>query len=170
MYRAKIPGRLCWRQEWADYTSDCLPWLQEDRELDADSRYPGSHHFEKMTAGLYMGNLARLIILRQVWVAYCSRGLLVGLVAGTVRFCNVPHPRGITAGWRGRAAYLAAPCRRCCRRSALCRRHRFCGLTVQFASKAANTRCESCRLTLCRTKCGRMAWHAAVRGLTPFCL
>jgi hexokinase len=57
--------RLCCGQEWADYTSDCLPWLQEDRELDADSRYPGSHHFEKMTAGLYMGNLARLIILRQ---------------------------------------------------------------------------------------------------------
>lgn len=51
-------------QEWADYTSECLPWLEEDRELDADSRYPGSHHFEKMTAGLYMGNLARLIILR----------------------------------------------------------------------------------------------------------
>jgi Hexokinase len=40
----------------------------EDRELDADSRYPGSHHFEKMTAGLYMGNLARLIILRRARV------------------------------------------------------------------------------------------------------
>jgi hexokinase len=56
--------QYCCGQEWADYTSDCLPWLPEDRELDADSRYPGSHHFEKMTAGLYMGNLARLIILR----------------------------------------------------------------------------------------------------------
>lgn len=51
-------------QEWADYTSDCLPWIEEDRLLDAQSRYPGSHHFEKMTAGLYMGDLARRIILR----------------------------------------------------------------------------------------------------------
>ena len=69
-YLAALIGRPCWRQEWADYTSDCLPWLQEDRELDADSRYPGSHHFEKMTAGLYMGNLARLIILRHAWICY----------------------------------------------------------------------------------------------------
>lgn len=51
-------------QEWADYTSEVLPWIEEDRELDAQSRYPGSHHFEKMTAGLYMGDLARRIILR----------------------------------------------------------------------------------------------------------
>lgn len=51
-------------QEWADYTSEALPWLQEDRELDAESHVPGQHHFEKMTSGLYMGDIARRIILR----------------------------------------------------------------------------------------------------------
>ena len=55
-------------QEWADYTSDVLPWLEEDRELDAASYHPGQHHFEKMTSGLYMGDLARRIILRCVGV------------------------------------------------------------------------------------------------------
>ena len=51
-------------QEWADYTSEELPWLQEDRELDSESHVPGEHHFEKMTSGLYMGDIARRIILR----------------------------------------------------------------------------------------------------------
>ena len=51
-------------QEWADYSSEVLPWLAEDRELDAESYHPGQHHFEKMTSGLYMGDLARRIILR----------------------------------------------------------------------------------------------------------
>jgi len=59
-------------QEWADYTSDALPWLEEDRELDAGSHHPGQHHFEKMTSGLYMGDLARRIILRCAGPAACA--------------------------------------------------------------------------------------------------
>ena len=50
-------------QEWADYSSEVLPWIEEDRQLDGDSKYPNEHHFEKMTSGLYMGDLARRILL-----------------------------------------------------------------------------------------------------------
>lgn len=50
--------------EWADYTSPELPWIDEDRALDKASRYPGEHHFEKMTSGLYMSELVRLIVVR----------------------------------------------------------------------------------------------------------
>ena len=41
-----------------------LPVLDEDRQLDADSSNTGEQCFEKLTAGLYMGDIARRIILR----------------------------------------------------------------------------------------------------------
>ena len=39
--------------------------LPEDAQLDAASNNPGQQQFEKLTAGLYMGDIARRIILRQ---------------------------------------------------------------------------------------------------------
>lgn len=50
--------------EWAGFSADSLPVIEEDRALDAASSSPGQHIFEKMTAGLYMGELARLILVR----------------------------------------------------------------------------------------------------------
>ena len=41
-----------------------LPVLDEDRQLDADSNNTGQQQFEKLTAGLYMGDIARRLILR----------------------------------------------------------------------------------------------------------
>ncbi len=41
-----------------------LPVLDEDRQLDAESTNAGEQQFEKLTAGLYMGDIARRIILR----------------------------------------------------------------------------------------------------------
>ena len=41
-----------------------LPVLDEDRQLDEDSSNTGEQRFEKLTAGLYMGDIARRIILR----------------------------------------------------------------------------------------------------------
>ena len=41
-----------------------LPVLDEDRQLDADSCNSGEQQFEKLTAGLYMGDIARRIMLR----------------------------------------------------------------------------------------------------------
>ena len=45
-----------------------LPVLNEDRQLDEDSSNTGEQCFEKLTAGLYMGDIARRIILRWVLV------------------------------------------------------------------------------------------------------
>lgn len=59
--------------EWADYTSPELPWTDVDKSLDAASRYPGEHHFEKMTSGLYMAELVRLILVR-----LADEGMLFG--------------------------------------------------------------------------------------------
>ena len=52
--------------EWPGFSSDALPQLAEDRELDAESPDPGSQRFEKLTSGLYLGDIARRIILRSV--------------------------------------------------------------------------------------------------------
>ena len=41
-----------------------LPVLPEDDALDAASNNPGQQRFEKLTAGLYLGDIARRIILR----------------------------------------------------------------------------------------------------------
>lgn len=39
--------------------------LEEDRQLDEESTNPGQQSFEKLTAGLYMGDIARRIMRRQ---------------------------------------------------------------------------------------------------------
>ena len=41
-----------------------LPVLAEDDALDAATNNPGQQRFEKLTAGLYLGDIARRIILR----------------------------------------------------------------------------------------------------------
>ena len=43
---------------------DGLPMGQFDRELDEDSHNPGQKHFEKMTAGVYLGDLCRRALLQ----------------------------------------------------------------------------------------------------------
>ncbi|KAL0056117.1 hypothetical protein WJX82_007885 [Trebouxia sp. C0006] len=50
--------------EWGNFTTAALPMIDEDKGIDADSVNPENQHFEKMTAGLYMGEIARRIILR----------------------------------------------------------------------------------------------------------
>ncbi len=47
--------------------------LPEDDALDAATNNPGQQRFEKLTAGLYLGDIARRIILRSVT---CGLGLL----------------------------------------------------------------------------------------------
>ncbi|KAK9908508.1 hypothetical protein WJX75_008860 [Coccomyxa subellipsoidea] len=50
--------------EWPGFQAAELPVLEEDRQLDEESNNPGQQRFEKLTAGLYMGDIARRIILR----------------------------------------------------------------------------------------------------------
>ena len=54
--------------EWPGLKSDVLPLLEEDRQLDAESDRPGDQGFEKLTAGLYLGDIARRILHRSVAV------------------------------------------------------------------------------------------------------
>ena len=49
-----------------------LPVLDEDRQLDAESTNAGQQQFEKLTAGLYMGDIARRIMLRCSLLCLCS--------------------------------------------------------------------------------------------------
>ena len=50
--------------ELAGFAHPCLPRLTEDCLLDEESTCPGEQIFEKMTAGLYLGELLRQIMLR----------------------------------------------------------------------------------------------------------
>ena len=84
---------MCVNTEWPGFFSHVLPILNEDQELDAESDHPGQHCFEKLTAGLYLGEVARRILLRSppppsplplcLWptLAYESEGICRSLVA-----------------------------------------------------------------------------------------
>ncbi|KAK9811576.1 hypothetical protein WJX72_006374 [[Myrmecia] bisecta] len=52
--------------ELPGFTAPELPLLDVDEELDAESNHPGQQTFEKLTAGLYMGEITRRILLRLV--------------------------------------------------------------------------------------------------------
>ena len=50
--------------EWPGFKCRAIERLQEDIDLDAESHRPGDQTFEKLTSGLYMGEIARRILLR----------------------------------------------------------------------------------------------------------
>jgi hexokinase len=62
-YRPRTPDMVV-NIEWPGFAAPQLPMLPEDAALDAESNNPGQQLFEKLTAGLYMGDIARRIILR----------------------------------------------------------------------------------------------------------
>lgn len=62
-YRPRTPDMVV-NIEWPGFQAAELPVLDEDRQLDADSNNTGEQQFEKLTAGLYMGDIARRLILR----------------------------------------------------------------------------------------------------------
>ncbi|KAK9825122.1 hypothetical protein WJX81_000028 [Elliptochloris bilobata] len=61
-YRARTPDMVV-NIEWPGFAAPELPVLEEDRALDAESNNPGQQQFEKMTAGLYTGDIARRLLL-----------------------------------------------------------------------------------------------------------
>ncbi len=50
--------------EWPGFRCGEIPLLEEDRELDSESNQPGDQVFEKLTSGLYLGDIARRILLK----------------------------------------------------------------------------------------------------------
>jgi len=59
--REKMSDYMIVNIEWGNF--NCLPVNQYDRKLDKSSTNPGSQRMEKMISGMYLGELARLIIM-----------------------------------------------------------------------------------------------------------
>ncbi|CAO3701966.1 unnamed protein product [Rhizopus stolonifer] len=49
--------------EWCDFGAKYLPTTSFDQLLDAQSNNPGIHSFEKMTTGMYLGEVVRQVLL-----------------------------------------------------------------------------------------------------------
>ncbi|EIE79303.1 hypothetical protein RO3G_04008 [Rhizopus delemar RA 99-880] len=49
--------------EWCNFGAKHLPITQFDRYVDIQSNNPGIHYFEKMTTGMYLGEIVRQVIL-----------------------------------------------------------------------------------------------------------
>lgn len=50
--------------EWGNFKSAHLPLSEYDQALDAESLNPGEQIYEKLTSGMYMGEIVRRILLR----------------------------------------------------------------------------------------------------------
>lgn len=69
-------GRMCINMEWGAFGDDgCLGQLltEYDDIVDENSVHPGKQRFEKMIAGMYLGELVRLILLD-----LCREGIVFG--------------------------------------------------------------------------------------------
>lgn len=49
--------------EWCNFGSRHLPRTAYDDRLDIQSNNPGIHHFEKMTTGMYLGEITRQVLV-----------------------------------------------------------------------------------------------------------
>ena len=49
--------------EWCNFGARHLPITQFDRLLDQQSNNPNIHNFEKMTAGMYLGEITRQVLV-----------------------------------------------------------------------------------------------------------
>lgn len=62
-FRPRTPSMVV-NTEWADLASTHLPSCTEDLWVDCSSTHPGFGLFEKQVSGLYLGEVARRILLR----------------------------------------------------------------------------------------------------------
>jgi hexokinase len=64
-YCSKISDKMAINCEYGafDNAHRALPWTKYDQQIDADSPRPGEQAFEKLSAGLYLGEIYRLIVL-----------------------------------------------------------------------------------------------------------
>ncbi|GAA0155739.1 kinase [Lithospermum erythrorhizon] len=57
-------GEMVINMEWGNFKSSHLPLSEYDHALDAESLNPGEQIFEKMTSGMYLGEILRRVLLR----------------------------------------------------------------------------------------------------------
>eukprot|EP01059_Diplonema_ambulator_P004052 TRINITY_DN1373_c0_g4_i2.p1 TRINITY_DN1373_c0_g4~~TRINITY_DN1373_c0_g4_i2.p1 ORF type:complete len:494 (+),score=166.90 TRINITY_DN1373_c0_g4_i2:52-1482(+) len=61
--------KMCINIEWGNFDSinqNVLPYTEMDNEIDRQSPNPGRQRFEKLISGMYLGEIARLLILKLV--------------------------------------------------------------------------------------------------------
>lgn len=59
-----MSGDMVINMEWGNFKSAHLPLTEFDQALDAESLNPGEQIYEKLTSGMYMGEIVRRILLR----------------------------------------------------------------------------------------------------------
>ncbi|KAH6801495.1 hexokinase 1 [Perilla frutescens var. hirtella] len=57
-------GEMVINMEWGNFRSSHLPMTEYDHALDTDSLNPGEQIFEKLTSGMYLGEILRRVLLR----------------------------------------------------------------------------------------------------------
>eukprot|EP00252_Welwitschia_mirabilis_P015230 TRINITY_DN3349_c0_g1_i1.p1 TRINITY_DN3349_c0_g1~~TRINITY_DN3349_c0_g1_i1.p1 ORF type:complete len:549 (-),score=109.66 TRINITY_DN3349_c0_g1_i1:303-1949(-) len=57
-------GYMVINTEWGNFWSSHLPVTEYDTALDAESVNPGDHIFEKLVSGMYLGEIARRVLLK----------------------------------------------------------------------------------------------------------
>ncbi|GFP83885.1 hexokinase-1 [Phtheirospermum japonicum] len=57
-------GEMVINMEWGNFRSSHLPLTEYDHRLDAESLNPGEQIFEKLTSGMYLGEILRRVLLR----------------------------------------------------------------------------------------------------------
>ncbi|VAH79585.1 unnamed protein product [Triticum turgidum subsp. durum] len=65
-WHAPLPksGDMVINMEWGNFKSAHLPLTEFDQALDAESLNPGEQIYEKLTSGMYMGEIVRRILLQ----------------------------------------------------------------------------------------------------------
>ncbi|CAH9066494.1 unnamed protein product [Cuscuta epithymum] len=57
-------GEMVINMEWGNFKASHLPLTEHDHAMDAESLNPGEQIFEKMTSGMYLGEILRRVLLK----------------------------------------------------------------------------------------------------------
>ncbi|KAK9823412.1 hypothetical protein WJX72_002562 [[Myrmecia] bisecta] len=86
--------------EWGALTSPLLPLTPVDMKLDAITPNVGEQHFEKLTGGMYMGEIARRILLQlaeeaELFGGSVPEGLRKEWSLSTPDMCKIDHDNSL---------------------------------------------------------------------------
>ncbi|KAK4482006.1 hypothetical protein RD792_012922 [Penstemon davidsonii] len=63
-------GEMVINMEWGNFRSSHLPLTEYDHALDVESLNPGEQIFEKLTSGMYLGEILRRVLLKMAEEAF----------------------------------------------------------------------------------------------------
>jgi hexokinase len=87
-------AETCINIEWGAFDSDALPRCQEDWQVDAATPHKGKYLFEKLLSGMYLGEVARCILLS------LSRDHMIALFGKKNGLPVVPEQLVTWGGWQ----------------------------------------------------------------------